>query len=131
MITSYGLFKRATAENSIALLKAGIAGYGKPKAVMTDHGTQYYANHPNAEQEHTEFRKTLNLLSIKHYLARVNRPQTNGKAERFFLTYKTEYITETFTSIRDFIKHYNEKRPHMSLNYKTPQEVWDELKNVN
>ena len=128
MITSYGLFKSATTNNSIALLKSGIAEYGKPKAVMTDHGTQYYANHPNAEQEHTEFRKTLNILSIKHYLARVNRPQTNGKAERFFLTYKTEYLTGTFISIRDFIKHYNEARPHMSLNYKTPKEVWDELK---
>ncbi len=128
LITSYGIFKSATAGNSIALLKAGIAEYGKPKAIMTDHGTQYYANHPNAEQEHTEFRKALNILSIKHYLARVNRPQTNGKAERFFLTYKTEYATGTFNSIRDFIQHYNGSRPHMSLSYKTPKEVWDELK---
>ena len=28
-------------------------------------------------------------VGIKHYLARVNRPQTNGKVEIFFLTYKT------------------------------------------
>ena len=128
LITSYGLFKQATAENSIALLKSGIAKYGKPKSIMTDHGPQYYANYPNAIQEHTQFRIILDILGIKHYLARVNRPQTNGKAERFFLTYKTEYITEVFTNINDFMKHYNTVRLHSSLNYKTPYQTWSELK---
>jgi len=127
LITAFGIFRNANTENTIALLKAGLASYGKPKAVMTDHGATYYANHPNAEQQNTEFRKTLDALGIKHCLARINRPQTNGKIERFFLTYKQEYMTGSFTSISDFIKHYNEQRPHMSLNYKTPHEVWAEL----
>ena len=130
LITSHGIFKSASAENSVALLKAGIASYGKPKSVMTDHGTQYYSNHPNAEQENTTFRITLDALGIKHYLARVNRPQTNGKVERFFLTYKTEYATGSFDDINDFIKHYNEERIHMSLGYRTPKEIWDEFRNV-
>ena len=127
LITSSGLFKNATTENTLALLSCGIAEYGKPKAIMTDHGSQYYANHLNADQNNSEFRKQLNILGIKHYLARVNRPQTNGKAERFFLTYKIEFATGTFSNLKDFIKHYNEKRLHMSLGYKTPQEIWKEL----
>tara|TARA_B100001964_G_C14245724_1_gene607282 strand:- start:1215 stop:2081 length:867 start_codon:yes stop_codon:yes gene_type:complete len=127
LITSFGLFKRATANNSIALLKESIANYGKPKCVMTDHGSQYYANRKDTKQENTQFRIVLDVLGIKHYLARVNRPQTNGKVERFFLTYKTEYATGTFSCIKDFMKHYNEARPHMSLLYKTPKEVWKEL----
>lgn len=127
LITSFGVFRRATTENSLCLLKAGLACYGKPKSIMTDHGSQYYANRPEAKQENTQFRITLDALGIKHYLARVNRPQTNGKVERFFLTYKTEYATGTFKNIQDYIKHYNQDRPHMSLHYKTPQEVWDEL----
>ena len=128
LVTSFGLFQSASAENSIALLRSGIAEYGKPKAVMTDHGSQYYANHPNAEQENTLFRQTLDPLGIKHCLARINRPQTNGKVERFFLSYKTEFITETFTNIKEYVRHYNEQRPHMSLLYKTPKKVWEELK---
>ena len=127
LITIFGLFKRATANNSIALLKESIANYGKPKCVMTDHGSQYYANRKDTKQENTQFRIVLDVLGIKHYLARVNRPQTNGKVERFFLTYKTEYATGTFSCIKDFMKHYNEARPHMSLLYKTPKEVWKEL----
>jgi len=127
LITCFGVFKRATAENSVALLYSGITEYGKPKAVMTDHGSQYYANHPNAVQEKTIFRSALDILGIKHCLARVNRPQTNGKVERFFRTYKEEYAIGTFSSLSDYIKHYNEVRLHMSLHYKTPKEVWGEL----
>ena len=128
LITSYGLFRNATAENSIALLRSGIAEYGKPKAVMTDHGAQYYANHPHADQHNTEFGSTLSFLGIKHYLARVNRPQTNGKVERFFLSYKPEFATGNFTTVKDYVQHYNETRLHMSLQYRTPKEVWNELK---
>jgi putative transposase len=130
LITSYGLFKRATTDNTIALLKTGIAFYGKPKTIMTDHGPQYYANRPEASQENTQFRIVLNALGIKHYVARVNRPQTNGKVERFFLTYKTEYATGTFTNINEYMQHYNDHRPHMSLNYKTPRQIWNELRLV-
>ena len=130
LITAFGIFKNANTENTLALLKTGLAVYGKPKAIMTDHGSTYYANHPNAEQQNTEFRQTLDAFGIKHCLARVNRPQTNGKIERFFLSYKQEYITGTFHNITDYIKHYNEERPHMSLNFRTPIDVWNELKNV-
>ena len=131
LITSYGIFTRQTTDNTILLLKSGIAEYGKLKAIMTDHGAQYYSNHPNAKQEHNQFRTTLDALGIKHYLARVNRPQTNGKVERFFLTYKTEYTTGTFNNINEYIKHYNITRLHMSLNYKTPQQIWNELTKRN
>lgn len=131
LITGFDVFKNQTAENTIAVLHAAIAAYGKPHAIMTDHGSQYYANHPNAKQENTLFRATLDLLGIKHCLARVNRPQTNGKVERFFRTYKEEYAISTFSSLADFIRHYNEDRLHMSLYYKTPKQTWDECKLVS
>jgi len=127
LITSFGLFSNANADNTIALLKTGIACYGKPKTVMTDHGSQYYTN-KGESQENTQFRIVLNALGIKHYVVRVNRPQTNGKVERFFLTYKTEFATQSFTTVKDYMRHYNEERPHMSLNYKTPKQVWEECK---
>ncbi|MFW5887785.1 MAG: DDE-type integrase/transposase/recombinase [Bacteriovoracia bacterium] len=127
VITSYGIFSRSTAENSIALLKEGIAAFGKPKAIMTDHGSQYYANKCDNQHQNTEFRNVLNHLGIKHVLARVNRPQTNGKVERFFETYKTEFLQETFSSVSDYMRYYNNERLHMSLHNKTPNQVWQEL----
>ncbi len=133
LVTSYGLFKNANTDNSLALLKAGIAGYGKPKSVMTDHGSTYFNNTPDSKGilQLNTFQTKLKSLGIKHSLAPVNRPQTNGKVERFFRTYKEEYITETFSSLKSFINHYNKRRPHMSLYYKTPQQVWNELTNRN
>jgi putative transposase len=130
LILSYGLFDKASAENSIALLNAGISEYGKPKAIMTDHGSQFYANRDDAIEQNTQFRITLNVLGIKHYLARINRPQTNGKIGRWFGTYKEEYLRGSFSGIKDFVKCYNEKRLHMSLDYRTPLDVWKELNNV-
>ncbi len=133
LITSYGIFKNANIINSLALLNSSIADFGKPKSVMTDHGTTYFNNTPDSKGilQFNTFQKELKLLGIKHSLAPVNRPQTNGKVERFFRTYKEEYITETFSCIKDFIKHYNEVRPHMSLYYKTPLDIWNSFKNRN
>jgi len=129
LVTSYGIFRRASSDNSIALLKTGIAYYGKPKAVMTDHGGQYYTNHPGANnQDNNKFGFTLKILGIKHVLARINRPQTNGKVERFFKTYKEEYASSEFTNLKEYIKYYNEERLHMSLQHRTPQEAWKECK---
>ena len=132
LITSYGIFKRANIINSLALLKSSIVEFGKPKSVMTDHGTTYFNNTPDSKGilQFNSYQKELRLLGIKHSLAPVNHPQTNGKVERFFRTYKEEYITETFSCIKDFIKHYNEVRPHMSLYNKTPMEVWNSFKNA-
>ncbi len=129
LITAYGIYKSTTIENSLALLKAGILEYGKPKGVMTDHGPTYYNNTPdrNGLLQLNTYQVSLQAMGVKHCLARVNRPQTNGKVERFFLTYKTEYLTGTFTTLKDYIDHYNNVRPHMSLGYKTPREVWKEL----
>jgi putative transposase len=133
LITAYGIFKKANTINSLTLLNSSIADFGKPKSVMTDHGTTYFNNTPNSKGflQFNTFQKELNSLGIKHSLAPVNRQQTNGKVERFFRTYKEEYITETFSCIKDFIKHYNEVRPHMSLYYKTPLQVWNSFENVN
>lgn len=128
LVTSFCICKSANAKNSIELVKEGILNYGKPKAIMTDHGATYYATKLDKEgQNNSQFRLYLKERGIKHILARVNRPQTNGKVERFFGTYKSEFITGTFTNVKDFINHYNNKRIHMSLGYKTPKSVWDEL----
>lgn len=133
LITSYGIFKNANIINSLALLNSSIADFGKPKSVMTDHGTTYFNNTPDSKGilQFNTYQKELKKLGIKHSLAPVNRPQTNGKVERFFKTYKEEYITETFSCIKDFIKHYNEVRPHMSLYYKTPLKIWNSFTKRN
>ena len=83
-LTGFGVFDEATTEHAVQVLHEAIAGYGKPASILTDHGSQFYANASEHKRKgESEFEKELARLDIKHILARVRHPQTNGKLERF------------------------------------------------
>lgn len=62
-------------------------------------------------------------------------PEQNGMIERWFRTLKEECVwlrnfedlTDATREIADFIDHYNKERPHWSLGFKTPEEVYNQL----
>ena len=61
-------------------------GYGKPAQVITDRGSQFYANEKeNARRDTATFETRLVGLGIRHVPARVRHPPPNGKLERFCL----------------------------------------------
>ena len=43
-IVGYGVYDNATADNAIKLLDDCMEKYGKPREVLTDHGSQFYSN---------------------------------------------------------------------------------------
>lgn len=43
-VTGYGVFENATTENALAVLDEAITNHGKPASILTDHGSQFYAN---------------------------------------------------------------------------------------
>ncbi|MCB9370216.1 transposase [Candidatus Woesearchaeota archaeon] len=59
--------------------------------------------------------------NIKHILARVHHPQTNGKIERWWGTYKLEFDSR-FNNLDEFVKFYNEERLHQGIGYLYPIE---------
>jgi putative transposase len=83
-ITCYGIFDNATTENTIKVLREGFAEYGIPDEILTDHGTQFVAA-KNREKAKHKFKEFLKENGIRHILARVNHPQTNGKIESWFV----------------------------------------------
>ena len=101
-IVGFGVFKEATGKHAIEVLKEAISSHGKPASVLTDRGSQFYASpKEDAAQGESQFQKELRALDIRHILAGVNHPQTNGKLERFFHTLETEMVH--FRSVADFI----------------------------
>ncbi|HDY74844.1 MAG TPA: IS481 family transposase, partial [Euryarchaeota archaeon] len=63
---------------------------------------------------------------IRHILARVKHPQTNGKIERFFGTLEQKH--GFFDSLNEFVMWYNQIKPHMSLDFEaaeTPAEAFN------
>lgn len=74
----------------------------------------------------------LNSYNVKISMTEDYKPTDNGIAERINGIIKNEKlyriplydsIDKARKGIGDFIKFYNEKRPHMSISYKTPSEV--------
>ena len=108
-------FSNATTENTLLAFANAIAKYGKPENILTDNGSQFIP----ARGEKGPFTQWCEEKKIKHILGRVHHPQTNGKIERWFGTYKQEY-DERFSNLNQFVHFYNEERMHQALNYRRP-----------
>ena len=82
-LPGHGVFDEAAAANALAVLHAAIARHGRPASIMTDHGSQFFANEAEGRRRgETAFEAELKRLGIRHVLSRIRRPQTNGKIER-------------------------------------------------
>lgn len=120
-ITCYGIFDEATTENTLKVLKQGIAAYGCPDQIITDNGTQYCSARTDNPMVH-EFGQFLHDNRIKHLRSRVGHPQTNGKAERFFKEFDSRL--ERFETIDNIVLWQNTIKPHRSLGGRTPEDVF-------
>ena len=113
------MFAEATTENALAVLKEAIAKHGRPASILTDHGSQFYANQAEYKKRGaSRFEEELVRLGIKHIMARVNHPQTNGKLERFHGEIQRKQ--KWFGTIDELVHWYNHTKSHMSLD-------WDNL----
>ena len=118
LIVGYGVFQEATAEHTIHVLKQAIIKHGRPHELLTDRGSQFYANEgERREKGISQFEAYLAEQDIKHLLCRVNHPQTNGKLERIYGVY--EQKQHQFKTIDEYVHWHNEIKPHLSLNIET------------
>lgn len=119
LIASAGYVDEATTENALHLFKMGVKMYGSPREVLSDRGAQYYAAGGGACSYKTYFENN----GINVIYASVKKPTTCGKLERWWRTHNDERWN--FSNLKKFVQHYNYARPHMSLGYLTPYEVWE------
>lgn len=116
-------FKDPTQENALTVIEQAVQRHGSPFQLMTDHGAQFWNNKLDAPNS---FSPALGLLGVEHILAGVKRPQTNGKIERWFRTFKSE--SPSFAGLSDYLYHYNFCRPHGGIRYKKPYERYSAFK---
>ena len=128
-ITGYGVFSNANMENSNQVLLHAITSYGRPKQMMTDHGTQFTSlpRETCPDPQQNKFQQLLKYYGILHIKARVKHPQSNGKVERAGQT--IEQLRKHFSSWKDTVDYYNFKRPHISLeneHLRTPYQAFQD-----
>ena len=104
----------ATTDASIEGMKKALE-HGHIRQCISDHGTQFIKQE-GMKSGFVEFLKT---EGIKQILCRIKHPQSNGKVEKWFDLYKNH--RHAFKSDKEFIRWYNEIRPHRScLLYTSP-----------
>jgi len=121
-----GLFDSASAENSALGLQTAISRYGAPKELVSDNGS-HFKNLHKKKTPCAPLKKVENKYAIKHIFIRAHYPQSNGKIERWFGSYKGEFPLMEHPDVHDcmtWVHYYNFERIHQSLNYETPAHIY-------
>ena len=109
-----------TTEKSIEGMEEALK-HGSIKQCISDHGSQFISN-IGGDSRFVEF---LEKKGIKQILCRIKHPQSNGKIEKWFDTYRLH--RNAFATKEEFLYWYNEVRPHRSLDFEileTPQQAF-------
>lgn len=109
--------------HAVDVLQEAFRVYGTPEIVNTDQGSQFTA---------TEFVNTVKQQGCKLSMDGRGAWRDNVFIERFWKTikYKRVYlyaydtVSEARVSIMQYIKWYNQSRPHSKLNKMTPDEAY-------
>ena len=104
-------FNNQTTENTVLAFQAAIKKFGKPENILTDNGVQFHKN--------GAFEEFCKQNMINHIFGRPYHPQTNGKIERWFGTYKLEFQPKRW-NLDEYVELYNTKRLHQGIGYMYP-----------
>ena len=139
-VTGAALFKEATSENAVIVLRQAIGRFGVPATILSDNGSCFVGARGRKKSSGTWtptlFEDELLTLNIGLINSRPYHPQTNGKLERFHRSVEDEVWR--YNSLDDYVEYYNTDRLHWALdidNYETPlmafrnKTATDEVKN--
>lgn len=118
----YSLGERSIGATRVrAVLAEIMLQRGRPEAIRSDNGREFVA---------ATVAEFLEQRGIQQWFIEKGRPQQNGICERFNGLMRTELLnaeefgsmTEANLLIREWVEHFNRRRPHGSLGHKTPLE---------
>ena len=111
--------ERINTAQSLGFVRAAVLPFSI-STLQSDHGPEFSK----------WFTKMVEVSGTMHRHSRVRQPNDNAHLERFNRTIQEECLNRvprSLTSwqkeIPEYLRYYNEKRPHMGLQFKTPMEV--------
>ena len=123
-VLSWRLSNTLTTDFCIEVVQEAFDKFGKPEIFNTDQGSQYTSN---------DFIDLLKTNEVKISMDGKGRALDNIFIERFWRTIKREHIylfayengTDLYKGLSQYFDFYNNKRFHQSLNYKTPNQIFN------
>lgn len=129
-ITHLSCHARISGRTVTDTFQQAAAVHGFPAATLTDNGnifTTRFAGGLKARTSGNAFETLLALHGITQKNGKPYKPTTQGKIERFWQTLKKRLAVRPASSLDElqreldeFVEHYNQHRPHRSLNRRTP-----------
>ena len=120
-VVTHGISKKNSTQLVTSTFKQAVSNRGSTHNLIfhSDRGSQYLSY---------AFQKLLREHRIKQSVSAPGRPHDNAVAESFFASlkrenlYRKEYTSERAfrAGVSEYIKFYNEKRPHKILKNRTP-----------
>jgi len=106
------------------ILEKTIRQFGKPRQILSDHGTQWYATNGGT----SKFDEWCCENGIEHIMGRVGKPTTQGKIERWHGTVleeaelppKGSSLGEYRKAVLEYMEFYNNERPHHGIGLQIP-----------
>jgi putative transposase len=122
-VLSWRLSNTMDTDFCVAALEEALARYGKPEIFNTDQGSQFTSD---------DFTKALEDAGIRISMDGKGRWMDNVMIERLWRSLKYECIylhafeaaSEVRQGLKSWIDFYNTRRPHSSLDDKTPDEAY-------
>lgn len=123
-VLSWRLSNTMDADFCVEALEEALARYGRPEFFNSDQGSQFTS---------ADFTGVLKREGIQISMDGRGRFLDNIFVERLWRSLKYEEVftkayatvAEARSGIGQYISHYNTERPHQTLNYKTPYEVFE------
>jgi putative transposase len=116
-------------EYAFSVFERVFKDFGLPKAIRTDNGTPFASSH--ALFGLSKLSVWWLRLGIQLERIKPGNPQQNGRHERMHLTLKQEATRPAAKNLLqqqgkfdEFVRCYNEQRPHQALNMRYPAEIY-------
>jgi putative transposase len=127
-VLSWRLANTMTADFCVAALHEALALYGTPSIFNTDQGSQFTSE---------DFTSVLKEAGVAISMDGVGRAIDNVFIERLWRTLKYDHLylnpadsgSACRAGLTEYLRYYNEERPHSSLENHTPDEVYYALRN--
>jgi putative transposase len=111
------------ADAAVEALQEAIARYGAPEIMNTDQGSQFTASDFISVLQEHQIRISMDGKGCWRDNVFVERLWKSVKYEHVYL-HAYESVTEARTKIATYFEFYNRRRPHASLDRRTPDDVY-------